>query len=298
MNERPRPRPRLSIVVGSHNARASIGLCLESLERQENGNETEIIVVDNSTDGTAEVVAKDFSHLQLVRSPEFRFIPELWEQGIRRSSGEIVAITTAHCVPEDRWVQGILRAHNEGSYAGIAGAIEIEGHANLVDWAIYFCRYSPYMRPFSAHVVKDIPGDNASYRRWALERCTDVRTKGFWEPEINQELRKDGFELLLTPTFAVFHGKSFSFFGFMYNRFWHGRQFGMDRASKLSLMGRVVYILLSPMIPLVFLFRITRNVFTKGRHVDKLLVSFPILTLFLLSWSLGELSGYILVSRQ
>jgi len=298
MNERATPRPRLSIVVGSQNARANIACCLEALERQRNDQEIEIIVVDNSTDGTDEVVAKDFAHLQLLRSPEVRFIPELWEEGIRRSSGEIVAITTAHCVPEDHWVQEMLKAHNAGTYAGIAGAIEIEGPATIVDWAIYFCRYTPYMRPFSAQVVKDIPGDNASYRRWALARCTEVRKKGFWEPAIHAELRKDGFELLLTPTFAVFQRQSFGFLGFVHQRFWHGRQFGMDRAARMSLRARMVYILLSPMIPLVFLFRISRNVFGKGRHVGKLLLSFPILTLFLLSWSLGELSGYILVSRR
>jgi len=138
MGNQAATRPKLSIVVGSHNARSSIGHCLRSLEAQRNGQETEVIVVDNSTDGTDQIVAKEFSGVQLVRSPECRFIPELWEQGIRRSSGEIVAITTAHCVPEAHWIHEILKAHEGNSYVGIAGAIENEEQANLVDWAIYF----------------------------------------------------------------------------------------------------------------------------------------------------------------
>lgn len=289
--------PKLSIVVGSHNARSSIGSCLRSLEGQRHGWEMEIIVVDNSTDGTDQIVAKEFSGVQLVQSPECQFIPELWEQGIRRSSGEIVAITTAHCIPEVHWVQEILKAHEESPCVGIAGAIENEAQATLVDWAVYFCRYSRYMRPFLSHSVNDIPADNASYKRWALDRCEDVRRNGFWEPEIHAELIKDGFELLMNPAIGVCHQTSFSFLDFVRQRFWHGKQFGMDRAAKLSTLWRAIYILFSPLVPFVFLFRITRNVVARWKNVDKLLLSLPILFLFLLSWSLGELIGSLRISR-
>jgi hypothetical protein len=57
-------------------------------------------------------------------------------------------------------------------------------------------------------------------------------------------------------------------------------------------------ILLSPLIPVLYLLRITSRVFAKRRNTGRFLVSLPILTLFLLSWSVGELSGYVWPTRK
>ena len=50
-----RSSPRLSVVIASHNARTSIAECLPSVLAQSDAD-VEIIVVDNSTDGTREIV--------------------------------------------------------------------------------------------------------------------------------------------------------------------------------------------------------------------------------------------------
>ncbi|MBA2524655.1 MAG: glycosyltransferase, partial [Pyrinomonadaceae bacterium] len=283
-------RPALSVVVGSQNARHSVGRCLGALVSQCNGEEVEIIVVDNSTDGTAKIVSEDFPAIKVVRPGEDKLMPELWEIGINQTEGDVVALTTAHFVPDQNWIAEILKAH-QSTYAGIGGAIENDESAGLISWAVYFCRYSPYMLPFREVTVDDFAGDNASYKRAALDRFRDARRKGFWELFIHNEMRKEGLELLLTPKIVVYHQKSFSLPSFMSQRFWHGRQFGGERASSISPLKRLIYILLSPLIPAVFLLRITRRVFDKRKHIRKYLLSLPILTLFLLGWAAGELTG-------
>jgi len=288
---------RLSVVVGSQNARMSIRECLNELESQRNGQEVEIIVVDNSTDGTAEAVGQDFPNIKLIRSLEDKLVPELWEIGINHSAGDIVAITTSHFVPAKNWIEEIFKAHKTTSGAGIGGAIENHETADLVAWAIYFCRYSSYMLPFREETVKDFAGDNASYKRSALDRCRQARRDGFWESFVHEEMRKQGFELLVTPTIVVYHQKSFTLPGFINQRFWHGRQFGRERALSVSGMKRATYILLSPLIPIVLLSRITQRVLNKRRHVKQYFFSLPILLLFLLSWSAGELTGYLRTSK-
>ncbi|HXG85842.1 MAG TPA: hypothetical protein VNI84_17615, partial [Pyrinomonadaceae bacterium] len=105
--------------------------------------------------------------------------------------------------------------------------------------------------------------------------------------------RRAGMKLAKTPEVVVYHQKSFTFSGFMNQRFQHGRQFGETRASKMSASRRTMMILLSPTIPLIYLFRITRRVFYKKRNIGKFFASLPILILFLLSWSSGEFSGYL-----
>ncbi len=289
--------PKLSVVIGSQNARATVAECLAALGSNSAERTLEIIVADNSTDGTAEIVRQQFPDVRLVVERPSALMPELWEAGIRQSTADIVAITTAHCIPDRDWVLTILKAH-EHPYPGIGGAIEGGQDSSLVDWAIYFCRYSSYMRPFPPGVVAEIPGDNASYKRWALDRCIDVRRKGFWEPEIHAVLRQDGHQLFMDPSIVVYHHKSFGVLSFMRQRFQHGRHFGRSRAERFSTVRRALYAASAPLIPLIFLSRISRQVFTKGRHRREFLLSLPFPLLFLLSWSAGELRGYLQAPTQ
>lgn len=287
-----RSQPTLSIVVGSSNARATILECLEALESQAARAGAQILVVDNSTDGTPALVERHFPGVELVASPATPYIPQLWASGVARSTGDIVAITTAHCVPAHDWVEHVLAAH-DGDWAAIGGAIENREPCGLVDWAIYFCRYTPYMLPFESRVVEEVAGDNASYKRSALEQSGVDLADGFWEPVVHAKLRRSGFQLALTPRIVVRHARSYTFAGFVRQRFWHGRQFGSSRGATFTVARRLAYGALSPLIPLLFLGRIARRVHSKRRHAREFVLGLPALLAFLASWSAGEMSGYL-----
>ncbi len=286
------PQPRMSVVVASSNARPSVRDCLAVLVDHRRGDDVEILVVDNSHDGSAEIVKDDFPDVQLIAAPASALIPELWSLGVRKSRGRIVAITTAHFVPDRNWVDAMLEAQ-ESAVAGVGGAIENSESAGLVDWAVYFCRYSQYMLPFERGFAREIAGDNASYKREHIDRYRHTWENGFWELEVHAELRKAGLSLLLTPSVVVYHHRSFGLRGFVRQRWQHGMQFGRQRAARLRWPRRALYITLSPAIPLVFLFRIARQVFGKQRHRAKFVGALPALGLFLMAWSSGELVGYL-----
>jgi len=287
-----RADPILSVVVASNNASRSICECLDALTNQTTNGPVEIIVVDYSTDGTTEFIESKFPHLKLIKFSEPRLIPALWSHGISHCRGNLVALTTAHCVPDKHWIAQILKAH-ETSYPAIGGAIENCEPASLVDWAIYFCRYTHYMKPFPAGFVEDLPGDNASYKMRALESCQDVWQNGFWESFVHARLCQEGKKLLLTPEITVFHKQSYNLGAFMRQRFYHGRNFGRLRGCQFPALKKVGLIVGSPAIPLLLLMRIGRGVLQKKRHGDKLFLSLPLLLLFLISWSVGELIGYL-----
>jgi glycosyltransferase involved in cell wall biosynthesis len=289
-------RPRISVVVASHNAGRNIADCLKAINSSSVHRDTEIIVVDNSKDGTDAIIQQQFPSVKLVRCCQGKLIPELWEIGILCSRGDIVALTSAHCVPAKNWVDEILLAHQD-PYAGIGGAIENDSRGGWVSWAIYFCRYSSYMLPFSARAVYDFAADNASYKRSALDDCRTARRQGFWETFIHAEMTKAGAKLLLNPAIVVYHHQSFSFAGFMRQRFRHGRRFGSERVRYLSFSRRMALVAMSPFIPALLFGRITRRVITRKRHFARYFFVTPILALFLLSWSVGELTGYVWIQK-
>ena len=163
-------RPALSVVVGSHNAMASIVECLEALERQRDGLDAEIIVVDNSTDGSDSVIAHRFRSVRLLRLESATFIPELWEAGIRLSTGAVVALTTAHCVPAPNWMRAILEAHEDERYVGIGGADAAE--------CLPRChRNSPLVAPLPRQRKKWLP-DEAGARAGLIAPWLEGRRLG------------------------------------------------------------------------------------------------------------------------
>jgi glycosyltransferase involved in cell wall biosynthesis len=63
---------RVSIIVVNWNRRELLRSCLKSLENQ-TLQEFEIIVVDNgSSDGSVEMLEREYSHIRLIRNAENR----------------------------------------------------------------------------------------------------------------------------------------------------------------------------------------------------------------------------------
>ena len=154
------------------------------------------------------------------------------------------------------------------------------------------------MLPLNEKRVKDFAADNASYKRSILERYQVVRNHGFWESAVHSEMIRDGLELLWTPSIVVRHQKSFSFLGFMEQRFFHGRQYGADRSKYFSTIRRLFYIFASPLIPFILLGRITQRVITKRKNLATYASALPIIFFFLVSWSAGELIGYLSTTME
>jgi GT2 family glycosyltransferase len=67
----PSPRPKVSIIILNWNTRELTLECLRSLKQTLGDFPAQLIAVDNdSTDGSAEAIARDHPDVRLVRSPK------------------------------------------------------------------------------------------------------------------------------------------------------------------------------------------------------------------------------------
>src|SRR5262249_41967485 len=160
------------------------------------------------------------------------------------------------------WIDEILLAHQD-PYAGIGGAIENDSRGGWGSWAIYFCRYSSYMLPFSARAVSDFSADNSFYKRPGPHFFPNASRQVVLETFISSEMTKAGAKFLLNPAIVVYHRQSFNFAGFMRQRFRHGRRFGSERVRHLSFSRRMAFVAMSPFIPALLFGRITRRVISR-----------------------------------
>lgn len=289
---------RLSVVVASHNARATVGRCLESLENQRPSGIRQIILVDKSSDGTAEWVRQHFPSIEVLQKTGDVLVPELWAEGVMRSREPIVALTTANMAAEPNWASAILDCYARGEWAGVGGVILPAAGLNPLDAAIYWLRYHRYAGSPEATVVSDIPGDNGSYRCSRLDSYRErIQRDGFWEYEINQSLIKGGARLFSTPGAVVRYIGGESFLDFARQRLMHGCRFGAKRVEHLHGPRRWMLLIAWPLTPFAFLARIVRGAVQAGGAMS-LLKSSPPLVVLLMCWSIGEFYGYLVGARR
>src|SRR5437868_15373321 len=78
----------VSVCIANWNCRELLRACLESLHDRPQGVRLETIVVDNaSTDGAAEMVAREFPEVILIRNSTNRGFSRANNQAARRASG-------------------------------------------------------------------------------------------------------------------------------------------------------------------------------------------------------------------
>lgn len=102
------PKESISVVIRTKNEEKWLWRCLSGISNQSLPAE-EIIIVDNSsTDNTVEI-ASDFGVSKILSIEDYTPGKAL-NLGISECSGELIAIISAHCVPESKhWLRDLVR---------------------------------------------------------------------------------------------------------------------------------------------------------------------------------------------
>lgn len=284
------PQCALSIVVGSVNSARSITRSLAALERASRGLDAEIVVVDASTDETIKKIQETRAAVRLRQMPSGTLTPVLWSVGLAMSRGRVVAFSTGHCVVEDTWARALLDGIESGA-TGVAGSLSPSPDSDSMDWAVFYLRYSAFLDT-ERRDVAEIPGDNAAYRRDALDRHANSFTAGFWEVDFHRRLRAEdpSARLMFVSGADVQFGPSTSFAAFARHRFAHGRHFGAWRVEN-GVRSAWQVALAAPVVPFLLVARIARRVLPRPSHRVRFLLALPLTFALAAIWSAGEAWG-------
>ena len=206
----PRTTPALSIIIASVNGWDVLSPTLDALDAQPERDRMEIVVVDIVGEETRQMLHDRQPAVVLVEADDLDrpSIPALRFRGVKRSTGDIVAILEDHGTVEPTWARALLEAHRDASVGAIGGAVE-NGRDGLVNWAAFFTEYTPYMSPVVEGEHADLPGNNIAYKRPHLLRHANELRDGRWESWINAKLRADGVKIASTNSAVVRHIKPF-----------------------------------------------------------------------------------------
>ncbi len=135
---------RVSAIVLNYNTREPLGECLRSLAANHTACDMEIIVVDNrSADGSADMVRRDFPHVEMVRMHANLGFAAGMNAGILRSTGDLLLLLNADTVLPPGSVDRLVSIVRELPQVGIAGPRLVDVEGGIQDT----CQYFPLITP-------------------------------------------------------------------------------------------------------------------------------------------------------
>jgi hypothetical protein len=296
----------LSVVVTIVDGGEALERCLTALAAQEQSPEFEVIVPWDETVADIPSLAARF--------PRFRFLAlgrldtsrpsasatgqhELFDRrrsaGLQAALGRIVAILEDRGVPRADWARTMVSLHEQLPHAVIGGAIENARDTRL-HWAVYFCDFGRYQRPFEAGPRPYVSDVNIGYKRRALDATADLWRTRYHETTVHWALQQAGETLYLVPELVVDQCRgALGLNSLIAERFAWGRLFAYTRARESGIFRRLALAALAPLLPALLLVRHARLQITKRVRLRSFLQAAPAMLVLLTAWSLGEAIGYL-----
>lgn len=279
----------LTVVVACVEASRSIARCLAALKDACRGIRAQIILADASRDDTLAAARPYSSDVDVLQYPAGTLVPSLWAAGLHMARGGAVAFTLGQMIVSQSWARALL--DGLGKADGVGGPLLLAPEADVVDTAVFCLRYSSFIPAFmpDGPVRGEIAGDNAAYRREALDRHRPSVEQGFWELEFHRLLRADGGTLAAASgALARFSGAP-ALASMARHRYEHGREFGVSRREHGE--SRVRIVAAAPLVPPLLAWRSARRVLREPAIRRRLPAALPALLTLAGFWAAGEARG-------
>ncbi len=214
----------ISVVIRTKNEEVWIGRCLAAV-RAQNYADVEIVIVDNeSTDRTLDIVERFDCKLVTISDADFTFGRSLnW--GIEQASSEFVAITSGHCIPvDDQWLVALRAAFDSDRIAGSYGRQEPLPDTSSYDkrdlWTTFGTERKVQARDFFFHNA------NSMIRKSVWHEVPfDDEIAGVEDRDWARQIQARGYQVAYQPTASVFH--------------WHGIHHGRNE-ERSARVARVI----------------------------------------------------------
>lgn len=230
----------LSIVIVSYNTKELLEKCLDSIKNHEPKKRAyEIIIVDNnSSDGSAEMVRKNFSHVKFVQNEKNVGFSKANNEGVKNSRGKYVLFLNPDTVVREGTLDTVLSFLEEHKEAGAAtckvelpnGRLDDASHRGFpTPWNAFshfsglskafpksklFSGYSlGWMNKDEIHEIDACAGAFMMVRRSAGDDIGWWDEDFFWYGEdldFCYRLKKNGWKIYYVPNVSILHYKGVS----------------------------------------------------------------------------------------
>lgn len=263
----------VSVIVPAYRGLATIAACLESVREAAACMSHEIIVVESSGDGTADLVRRRFPGVKVIESGTRLSSGSARNAGFCHARGRLWLCVDQDCLVPRDWMTRLVALLTRDNIGAAGGSLGVANPANLPGWCVYFLEFFTHF-PSRGRVRDDnfLIGANSGWRSEACSReIFPDRTLG--EDLIASErVRRSGWQVSYDPGLTVQHHNRHGWVQFLH----YCREMGAAAADTRSrLGGRAIDVL---------------------HHVPELAFGIPFLILPRIAWRLVFAPrGYLLM---
>jgi cellulose synthase/poly-beta-1,6-N-acetylglucosamine synthase-like glycosyltransferase len=197
----------ISVVVPAYNGAHTIIECLRSVERATRGRRAEIIVVDSSTDPTAEIIRHHFPNAVLVRSDVRLSAGAARNLGAAAAHGRLIFFTDQDCIVPEDWIEQMEAHFADPTVHAVGGAVGIRNLSSASGCALYFLEFLNHF-PRNGQPRRDgnfLVGCNSAFRA-AVGHAAPFPDRTLGEDILfSKQLQERGLHLVYDPRIAVSH---------------------------------------------------------------------------------------------
>jgi glycosyltransferase involved in cell wall biosynthesis len=291
----------VSVIIPSYNTKCFIDRCLQSLLPQVEEFNSEIIIIDSSTDGTEKHIMEFYPSIKIFHFKDKKYIGQARNIGISKASNNIIAFIDADCVADNGWIRNIIKFHNSG-YRVVGGAVLGDVHNKQIGWTYYFIEYNRWMPNSREKLLNYLPGCNISYDRSIFVNNPITFQNKFSEEKrvcedtiFNTILKNSGETLYFSSQIKVMHYYNDTIKNFLLHEVQHGYFSALAnfQVKSFSNVLMLLIVLIGPVLPLLKIGMISLRVFRNKYMIKKLLSSFLLVTLGSTCWMFGEWFGFL-----
>ncbi len=206
-------RAKVSVIVVNWNTRDALRLCLRSLAQACSELDHEVVVVDNaSTDGSPEMVEREFPGVACIRSPANVGFGAAANRGLAATQGEFALLINADVEVNAASVRALLAAARGAPRAGAVGPqlLSPDGSPQYSYSATYPESPDTTLRPLTDGCCECawVIGACMMLRRAAVEDIGGFDERFFMyyeEIDLCREMTKRGWRVLYVPRACVVH---------------------------------------------------------------------------------------------
>jgi glycosyltransferase involved in cell wall biosynthesis len=271
----------MSVVIVTPDRYETIRKTIHHLRSQKIKEQLEIVIVAPSKEelNLNEEEVNDSSQFRIIEVGPINSAAKARAAGVLQANAPVIAFVEDHSYPAPGWAEALIRAHKQ-PWAAVGPVMCNANPEKRISWADMLISYGRWLDPAPEGVIDFLPGHNSSYKRAlllgygpALEKMLEAESVLHWD------LGAKGYSLYLTPAAKTFHLNFERLFPWLSVQFYAGRLFASRRAKDWSFLRRLIYFILSPLIPWVRLFRIIRELRQPGRPKHLLPCILPTLTI-------------------
>lgn len=214
----------------------------------------------------------------------------LYRAGLDRASHQLVAFTDTATLVQPGWRRAVGSALAAGA-AAVGGPVLPERLQALRSFAGFTVEYGPHAAPPFSSASGDVAANNVAYDRRALDELLD-QGEPMWKAVVDARLITSGRAPVIDDRMCVLSIKRYTWTDLVLGRAKHGRLYGAQQASAMSVPRRAFRGACCAALPFAAYGRLYRRLVVCQELRRRFALATPIVLMALTAWSVGEAAGF------